>query len=287
MIKREKVDGKEATVVYLNDKFEMADEDSATLVKVIFDDGRILFLKPVEEKKRHTGSMLPKSIPITVPPYGNVEVLANPTKDMLRNKYEKLAEGRRDFLQFRLMREGHDYFIWLAEDAVHPAVARGLGLDPEPFYKKDGKMTNWGQMLKWGLDIRRIWANSGDFRTATVVTNDPSTGLRVLKNPGPQEVQNLPRHPEEGSGNRTFKVSQVGSDVYVWDAYFGWHCAISDKIGIHTPSSQNCLEVKVGRRGPKDGQVWANDGYDLVPFHKTSPNFQRAFSFLTFSGDFA
>jgi hypothetical protein len=210
----------------------------------------------------------------------------NPTKAMLRTKYEKMAEGQVDSLQFRMIQEGSDYFIWLAVEAVHPAIARGLGLESEIYSKKDGKMTNWGQMLKWGLDIRKIYANSGDFRTASVMVNDPSTGLRVLKNPGPQEVQGLPKPHREG-GHVQYRVSQIGSDVYVWDAYFGWHCAIHDMIGVRAVHSSDCLSVNVGRRGPKDGQVWANDGYDLVPFHKTSPNFQRAFSFLTFSGDFA
>jgi hypothetical protein len=43
MITREVVDGKQATVSHLNDKWELCDPKDATMVKVVFDDGGVLF----------------------------------------------------------------------------------------------------------------------------------------------------------------------------------------------------------------------------------------------------
>jgi hypothetical protein len=58
-------------------------------------------------------------------------------------------------------------------------------------------------------------------------------------------------------------------------------------VGVDRPLRKDCLSVNVGVNGLNDGRVWANDGYDVVPYHMTSPNFQRAFSYLVFNGDFA
>lgn len=46
MIERQIVEGKAAMVAYLNDKFEPVDKVTASLVKVIFDDGDVVFLTP-------------------------------------------------------------------------------------------------------------------------------------------------------------------------------------------------------------------------------------------------
>jgi len=44
VIKRETIDGREAFVAYLTRDMEPADEDDAELIKVIFDDGQVMFL---------------------------------------------------------------------------------------------------------------------------------------------------------------------------------------------------------------------------------------------------
>lgn len=46
MIERQKVHGDPATVSYMTDEFTLVPKDKATLVKVVFDDGRVLFLRP-------------------------------------------------------------------------------------------------------------------------------------------------------------------------------------------------------------------------------------------------
>jgi len=46
MIERAEVNGQKATVVYLSEAFEPVDRERADLIKVIFDDGRIVFLHP-------------------------------------------------------------------------------------------------------------------------------------------------------------------------------------------------------------------------------------------------
>jgi hypothetical protein len=48
MIERQTIDGREATVAYLDNKFKPATKDTATLIKVIFDDGQVLFLTPAK-----------------------------------------------------------------------------------------------------------------------------------------------------------------------------------------------------------------------------------------------
>jgi hypothetical protein len=45
MITREIIDGKPATVSHLSDKLELCDPKDATFVKVIFDEGGVLFGK--------------------------------------------------------------------------------------------------------------------------------------------------------------------------------------------------------------------------------------------------
>jgi hypothetical protein len=52
MIERTIVNDRPATVAYINDKFLPVSKDDATLVKVIFDDGERLFLKPPPEGVR-------------------------------------------------------------------------------------------------------------------------------------------------------------------------------------------------------------------------------------------
>lgn len=46
MIEQQIVDGQQATVAYLNDDFELVDKAAATLIKVRFESGRVLFLIP-------------------------------------------------------------------------------------------------------------------------------------------------------------------------------------------------------------------------------------------------
>lgn len=46
MIQQQTIDGRKATVAYLTSGFEPTDEDSAALVKVMFDDGGVHFLTP-------------------------------------------------------------------------------------------------------------------------------------------------------------------------------------------------------------------------------------------------
>ncbi len=49
MIKRETIEGRDATVVYLDRKFRPVDEDKAELIKVIFDNGDLWFAVPVKD----------------------------------------------------------------------------------------------------------------------------------------------------------------------------------------------------------------------------------------------
>ena len=44
MIERRQIDGKQSTVAYLNNDFEPCDPEDAELVKVIFDNGDVLWL---------------------------------------------------------------------------------------------------------------------------------------------------------------------------------------------------------------------------------------------------
>ena len=57
MIIKTEIDGRPALVSYLNDKFEMVDEDKATLVKAIFtdDQGGAIFLTPAAPEKPAKG----------------------------------------------------------------------------------------------------------------------------------------------------------------------------------------------------------------------------------------
>ena len=49
MIKRETINGRQATVCYMLDDFTPVDTPAeATLVKVVFDDGNVLFLVPAD-----------------------------------------------------------------------------------------------------------------------------------------------------------------------------------------------------------------------------------------------
>lgn len=49
MITRETIDGRGATVAYLTRDFEPTDQDSASLLKVRFDDGEVTFLVPKDK----------------------------------------------------------------------------------------------------------------------------------------------------------------------------------------------------------------------------------------------
>ncbi len=49
MIEHQVVDGRPATVSYMNNRFDIVDKDKATLVKVSFDAGGVLFLVPKKE----------------------------------------------------------------------------------------------------------------------------------------------------------------------------------------------------------------------------------------------
>lgn len=46
MIERQTIDGRLATVIYLTNDFQPADKQSATLIKLWFDDGDVVFLTP-------------------------------------------------------------------------------------------------------------------------------------------------------------------------------------------------------------------------------------------------
>ncbi len=52
MIERQTLDGRNATVAYLKDDFTPTEFAEATLLKVIFDDGEILFLRPALDKAK-------------------------------------------------------------------------------------------------------------------------------------------------------------------------------------------------------------------------------------------
>lgn len=48
-IERKTIDGRKATVAYIRDDFTPTTPEKATLVKVIFDDGGILFAVPARD----------------------------------------------------------------------------------------------------------------------------------------------------------------------------------------------------------------------------------------------
>ena len=48
MIERVTIDGEEAYAAYVNKDFEPVDKDKATLVKLIFDNGKVMFVYPRE-----------------------------------------------------------------------------------------------------------------------------------------------------------------------------------------------------------------------------------------------
>jgi hypothetical protein len=51
MIKRETVGGREATVAYMRKDFTpVDDEDDAEMIKIIFDDGDVIFAVPTKAK---------------------------------------------------------------------------------------------------------------------------------------------------------------------------------------------------------------------------------------------
>ena len=52
MITRDTIEGRPATVAYINDRFEPARADDATMVKVVFDDGEVRFGIKSEKDKR-------------------------------------------------------------------------------------------------------------------------------------------------------------------------------------------------------------------------------------------
>jgi len=56
MIKRQKIDGKQASIAYLKDGFVPCGEEEATLVKVVFDDGKTIWLAPKESRPQPKAS---------------------------------------------------------------------------------------------------------------------------------------------------------------------------------------------------------------------------------------
>ena len=49
MLKREVVDGRKATLAYIKKNFEPCDPDEADLIKIMFDDGEIVFVAAADE----------------------------------------------------------------------------------------------------------------------------------------------------------------------------------------------------------------------------------------------
>lgn len=54
MMIRAKVEGREATIVYINERFEPVSDKEATRAKILFDDGEIWFMKLDSEKTMTT-----------------------------------------------------------------------------------------------------------------------------------------------------------------------------------------------------------------------------------------
>jgi len=52
MIERTEVDGKPATVAYIDDKFQPVEKDQAVYIKVLFDDGEQLMLSAKDDHAR-------------------------------------------------------------------------------------------------------------------------------------------------------------------------------------------------------------------------------------------
>jgi hypothetical protein len=88
MIERQTVEGRAATVAYLNDKFGPVDKATASLVKVIFDDGAVLFLVPSKAQAQDFnpyhepgGQEAPRAAATTSDPYlGKVDTGMRPIK---------------------------------------------------------------------------------------------------------------------------------------------------------------------------------------------------------------
>ena len=55
MIEEREIDGRQAHVVWLDDRLNPVDKDAATLVKVIFADGETRWLVPQREARREPG----------------------------------------------------------------------------------------------------------------------------------------------------------------------------------------------------------------------------------------
>lgn len=56
MIRQEIIDGRAATLSYLSNAFEPANEETAQLIKIVFDDGESVFLKHPNAAKRGTAA---------------------------------------------------------------------------------------------------------------------------------------------------------------------------------------------------------------------------------------
>ena len=54
MIEHQMIDGRNALVVYMNEKFEPSEKDSAVLIKVIFENGERIFLTPGKNQVMET-----------------------------------------------------------------------------------------------------------------------------------------------------------------------------------------------------------------------------------------
>lgn len=98
MIERQTIDGRQAFVAYVKGDFEPCDAADATLIKVIFDDGGMLFLTPQDEAKKYSpdqprddhgrfgeGSGLPQA-----------KLVSRTLRPMVESGYKLKVESKRD-----------------------------------------------------------------------------------------------------------------------------------------------------------------------------------------------
>lgn len=57
MIRREEIDGRPATVAYLDDEFQPVEFEKATVLKIIYDDGEVAFARVGAEGELSEGEM--------------------------------------------------------------------------------------------------------------------------------------------------------------------------------------------------------------------------------------
>jgi hypothetical protein len=56
MIERQTIDGKDATVAYLSADFTPVDADKAELIKIIYDDGNVVFATPMKSEDQNVNT---------------------------------------------------------------------------------------------------------------------------------------------------------------------------------------------------------------------------------------